>query len=96
MTRFKSLLRRIEAVEEEIKKRDKGLFTVFYRNGSVRKIPPADAILLCRREAGEIKRFEETTGESDNGLLEGLVNALLLPDDTKKEGADNDKKTPYR
>ena len=96
MTRFKSLLRRIEAVEEKIKRQDEGLFAVFYRSGSIRKIPPSDAILLCQSEADEIKRFEETTGESDNGLLEGLVNALLLPDDTKKEGADNDKKTPYR
>ena len=36
----------------------------------------------------KIERFEEEPGGGNNGILEGLVNALLLPgEDEGKEGA---------
>ena len=84
-----ALQRRIKAVETEIKKRNGGLFTVYYKDGSTRKIHPGDAILLSLNEADKIERFEEDEGGTNNGILEGLVNALLLPgEDNEDEGKD--------
>ena len=84
-----TLQRRIKAVETEIKKRNGGLFTVYYKDGSTRKIHPGDAILLSLNEADKIERFEEDEGGTNNGILEGLVNALLLPgEDEEDEGKD--------
>lgn len=83
-----TLQRRIKAVETEIKKRNGGLFTVYYKDGTTRKIHPGDAIQLSLNEADKIERFEEDEGGTNNGILEGLVNALLLPgeDHEGKEG----------
>ena len=86
-----TLQRRIKAVEAEIKKRNGGLFTVYYKDGTTRKIHPGDAIQLSLNEADKIERFEEDEGGTNNGILEGLVNALLLPGediDEEDEGKD--------
>ena len=82
-----ALQRRIKAVEREIKARSGGMFTVYYKDGSTRQIHPGDAIQLSLDEADKIERFEEEPGGSNNGILEGLVNALLLPGDMD-EGKD--------
>ena len=59
-----------------------------YKDGSTRRIHPGDAILLSLDEADKIERFEEEPGGSNNGILEGLVNALLIP--TEEEGKEGD------
>jgi len=73
------LQRRIKAVEKEIKARNGNMFTVYYKDGSTRRIHPGDSIRLCLDEGDKIERFEEDEGGSNNGILEGLVNTLLLP-----------------
>lgn len=83
---MKGLQRRIKAVEKEIKAHNRGMFTVHYKDGSTRRIHPGDAIVLSLEEADRIERFEEDEDGVNNGVLEGLVNALLLPgDDEGKE-----------
>jgi len=72
-----ALQRRIKAVEREMKIRKGGLFTVHYKDGSTRTISPGDAILLTLNESEQIERFEESESRASNGILEGLVNALL-------------------
>ncbi len=79
------LRRRIEAVEKEIKARNGNMFTVYYKDGSTRRIHPGDSIRLCLDEGDKIERFEEDPGGSNNGILEGLVNALLLPGEINLE-----------
>lgn len=79
------LQRRIKAVEKEIKARNGNMFTVYYKDGSTRRIHPGDAIRLSLDEADKIERFEEDPGGSNNGILEGLVNALLLPGEINLE-----------
>ena len=74
-----TLQRRIKALEREIMTRNGGLLTVFYKDGSTRKIHPGDAILLSLNEADKIERFEEDEGGNNAGVIEGLANALLLP-----------------
>ena len=81
---MKDLQRRIEAVERAIKARTGGMFAVYYKDGSTRRIHPGDAILLSLEEANKIDRFEEEPGGENNGILEGLVNALLLPGDEEE------------
>ena len=81
---MKDLQRRIKAVEKEIKAHNRGMFTVHYKDGSTRRIHPGDAILLSLEESDKIERFEEDPGGSNNGILEGLVNALLLPGDEEE------------
>ena len=81
------LQRRIKAVEKEIKARNGNMFTVYYKDGTTRRIHPGDSIRLCLDEGDKIERFEEEPGGGNNGILEGLVNALLLPgEDEGKEG----------
>lgn len=79
-----TLQRRIKAVETEIKKQNVDLLTVYYKDGSTRKIYPGDAIKLSLNEADKIERFEEDPGGNNDGILEGLVNALLLPGNVKE------------
>ena len=85
---MKDLQRRIKAVEREIKARSGGMFIVHYRDGRTRQIHPGDAIQLSLDEADKIERFEEIPGGNNGGVLEGLVNALLIPTDEEegKEG----------
>ena len=71
------LKQRIKAIEREIKARSGGMFTVHYKDGSTRRIHPGKAIRLSLDEADKIERFEEEPGGSNDGILEGLVNALL-------------------
>ena len=73
------LRRRINAVEKEVRAHTGGLFTVFYKDGSTRRIRPGDAILLSLEEGDKIERFEEDPGGNNGGVIEGLANALLLP-----------------
>ena len=75
---MKSIQSRIKELERVIKARNGSLFTVYYKDGSTRRIHPGDSIRLCLDEGDKIKRFEEDPGGSNNGILEGLVNALLL------------------
>ena len=79
------LKRRVEVVEREIKARNGNMFTVFYKDGTTRRIHPGDSIRLSLEEADKIERFEEDPGGSNNGILEGLVNALLLPGEVNLE-----------
>lgn len=84
------LQRRIKALEKEIKGRTGGMFTVYYKDGTTRKIHPGDAILLSLNEADKIERFEEDPGGTNAGILEGLANALLLPGDDPNETKDEE------
>ena len=79
------LQRRIKALEREITARTGGTFTVYYKDGTTRKIYPGDAIKLSLEEADKIERFEEDRGGMNAGILEGLANALLLPGDPNEE-----------
>lgn len=85
-----ALQRRIKAVEKEIKARNGGLFTVYCKDGTTRKIHPGDAIQLSLDEADKIERFEEDPGGTNAGILEGLANALLLPGDDPNETEDEE------
>ena len=76
-----ALEKRIEAIEKAIKSHDAGLFTVFYKDGSTRRLPPMDAVKLALTDAENIERFEEDEGSTNEGVLEGLANALLIPAD---------------
>ena len=73
-----TLLKRVKAIEQAIKARDGSLFTVYYKVGNTRRIQPGDAIPLCLYEADKIEHFEEDQGGTNNGIIEGLCNALLL------------------
>ena len=84
------LRKRIEAVEKEIKARNGNMFTVFYKDGTTRRIHPGDSIRLCLDEADKIERFEEDPGGTNAGILEGLANALLLPGDPN-EGEEDER-----
>ena len=77
-----ALQRRIKAVERAIKARSGGMFTVYYKDGSTRRIHPGDAIQLSLYEADKIQRFEEDPEEGDNGIIEALVNDLLPGEET--------------
>lgn len=79
------LRRRIEAVEKAIRARDGNMFTVIYKDGTTRRIRAGDSIRLSLDEGDMIERFEEDPGGSNNGILEGLVNALLLPSEINLE-----------
>jgi len=76
---MKDLQRRIEVIEKEIKARTGGMFTVHYKDGSSKLIRPGSAIELALYQGNIIDRFEEEDGGANDGVLEGLVNALLLP-----------------
>lgn len=82
---MKELQRRLEVVEKEIKAQTGGLFTVYYKDGSTRTVRPGDALLLSLEEADKIERFEEEPDGGNNGILEGLVNALLIPDNEERQ-----------
>lgn len=73
-----TLNRRIKAVEKAIKAYSGGLITVFYKDGSTKQIYPGCAIKLCLDERDKIERFEEYQGGNNGGVIEGLVNALLI------------------
>lgn len=77
-----ALQRRIKAVERAIKARSGGMFTVYYKDGSTRRIHPGDAIQLSLYEADKIQRFEEDPEGGDNGIIESLVNDLLPGEET--------------
>ena len=79
------LRRRIEAVEKEIKARSGGTFTVYYKDGTTRRIHTGDSIRLSLDEGDKIERFEEDPGGNNDGILEGLANALLLPGEVNIE-----------
>lgn len=84
---MKSIQSRIKELERVIKARNGSLFTVYYKDGSTRRIQPGDAIPLCLYEADKIERFEEDEGGTNNGIIEGLCNALLLSgEDQRKDG----------
>lgn len=76
------LQRRIKAVERAIKARSGGMFTVYYKDGSTRRIHPGDAIQLSLYEAYKIQLFEEDPEGGDNGIIEALVNDLLPGEET--------------
>ena len=84
---MKSIQIRIKELERVIKARNGSLFTVYFKDGSTRRIQPGDAIPLCLYEADKIERFEEDEGGTNNGIIEGLCNALLLSgEDQRKDG----------
>lgn len=75
---MQAIVKRIEALEKTIKKRNSGLYTVYYKDGTTKKVVSGDVILLCLEEADKIERFEEGEDNMNNGVLEGLANALLV------------------
>lgn len=84
---MKSIQSRIKKLERVIKARNGSLFTVYYKDGSTKRIQPGDAIPLCLYEADSIERFEEDEGGTNNGIVEGLCNALLISgEDQRKDG----------
>lgn len=77
------LKKRVEALEKGIREKNGGLFTVYYKDGTSRIIEPGEALVLSLNEGEKILRFEEMPGGKNNGILEGLANALLV--DTTEE-----------
>ncbi len=83
-----TLQRRIKAVETQIKAKGGDLITAYYKDGTTRKVYPGEAIALSLTEGELIARFEEGESGGNAGIVEGLVNALLLPGkgEARKEG----------
>lgn len=83
-----TLQRRIKAVETQIKAKGGGLITAYYKDGTTRKVYPGEAIALTLNEGDLIARFEEGESGTNDGIVEGLVNTLLLSGngETRKEG----------
>lgn len=69
--------RRIKALEKKIKEREGGLFTVYYKDGTSRKVEPGEALLLSLNETEKIDCFVEEPGGKDNGRISDFVNAFL-------------------
>ena len=82
---MQSIMKRIEALETAIKNRNIGLFSVYYKDGTIKKIHAGDVIRLSLEEADKIERFEEDEGGNNDGILEGLANALIIPNDMTEE-----------
>ena len=76
---MKPLQRRIEALEAKIKARTGVMIPAFYKDGSTRRIYPGEAIKLSLEEGELIERFEEEPGGRNEGIVEALANAILLP-----------------
>lgn len=72
-----SLLKRLEALEKEIAKHDKGLFTVYYKDGTSKKIDISKVLWTALDEGDMIDRFEEDKSGTNDGEIEGLANALI-------------------
>lgn len=79
---MQDISRRLEALEKEIEKRNGGFFTIYYKDGTTKKIEIGQVILFCLCEESEkIERFEEGESCNNDGILEGLANALLIKGD---------------
>lgn len=70
------IIKRLEALEQKALSEEVGLLTVFYKDGSSRRVFGCEAVLLSLEESDKIERFEEV-GEGNGHILEGLVNVLL-------------------
>ena len=77
------LQRRIKKLEEALKASTGGMFIVYFKDGGVKRIRPEDTIMLVKNDADKISRFEAESGGGDNGKLEGLINALLITDESE-------------
>ena len=82
---MKSVQARLAKIEQQIKSNSVEMLTVYYKDGSVKKIHPMDAIQLALFEADKISCFEEESGCKNCGVIEGLVNALLIVDEEEGE-----------
>lgn len=86
-----TLKARIKAVEKKISQLQDGLFTVYYKDGTTKRVPPGETINLCLQEGEKIERFEEDPGsKGKTGILEGLVNELLSIEPEEAEKAFQD------
>lgn len=73
-----AIQRRLKTVEDKLRGRNNGLITVYFLDGTTKTVYPGEAIALSLADRDEIERFEEI-GDTNGGIVEGLVNALLLP-----------------
>ncbi len=81
---MKELKRRLEALEIKLNKNLIHQAVVIYKDGSTKTIPEtATAISLVFEEGDKIERIESAETEG-NGILLGLLNALLI----KEEGSE--------
>lgn len=76
-----SIKKRIEALEAGIMDKDRGVCTVTYKDGSTREIKLEDAIYLVLEEADAIESIEADPDGAGEGLLCGLIGALLSDND---------------
>lgn len=81
------LRRRVDAVERGLRARTASMFIVHYHDGTTTRIHPGDAVRLCLEEPDKIARFEDM-GTENNGILEGLCNALLIDEEGVKHDAE--------
>lgn len=79
---------RLMALETLCRASQGKLFTVYYRDGRTRREAPGNCIDLALREPELIERFEEGKNCGNNGIMEDLLNALLI--DTS-EGSEVDE-----
>lgn len=82
----KSTKARLEALEASYKGLIDSFFTVYYHDGSTRLESAGNCIGLALSEPDKIARFEEGERSGNDGIMEGLLNALLI--DT--EGENNE------
>ena len=85
---MKDLRKRIEALGKEIEARKPQFMTVYYKDGTQKKIHPGDAVRLALEEGETIDYFEDDPNGANQGCLMGLANALLIDPEEDEAGDD--------
>ena len=73
----KEIKTRIGKLEKLFSAQDIGMITVFYKDGTIRRVYGCEAVILSIFEGEKIERFEDGT-EATGYALEGLAKALLI------------------
>lgn len=72
-----NLQKRLTALEKIQRDREGGLYTVYFKDGTKKRIHPGDCLPMALDDDGKIDHFEEGDGCHNDGVLEGLANILL-------------------
>ena len=71
------LEKRVEALERTLVARDGQRYTVYFKDGTSRLIPPGEVLQMAFEDNGQIDHFEEGALCRNEGCLEGLANVLI-------------------
>lgn len=75
---MQGIIKRIEILERESKKRNLGLFTVFYKDKTAKLVSISEILRLCLDESESIEYVREEKPRTNAGEIESLANALLV------------------